>query len=176
MIKIGLLGAESSGKTTLGQDLKTQLPAQLVQEQARIYLANRPSPNYQEQELKTIARLQQQAIQQATEQAIKANHAYLVADTTLLVIRIWALYRFGRCDPNIIAALRDDNYDLQVLCHYDIPWIADPLREHAAMADRRAIHALYEAYLQRMGLPFIVVRGTKQQRVDQVTTALKLLT
>ena len=176
MIKIGLLGTESSGKTTLAQDLQKQLPAQLVEEQARIYLANRPSPNYQEQELKTIAQLQQQATEQAIKEAIEGNYAYLVADTTLLVIRVWALYRFGRCDPSIITALRGDNYDLHVLCHYDIPWVADPLREHAALADRRAIYALYEAYLQRMALPFIVVRGTKQERVDQVTTALKSLT
>ncbi len=165
-MKIGIVGAESSGKTTLANALGAALQVPVVAEQARAYLADRPT--YTEADLTLIARQQQQALATAEAEA----PPYLIADTTLLTIQLWAMYRFGRCDEAIAKGCAEEQYDRYFLCDYGIDWTYDPLREHASIAHRAAIHALYAAYLWRKGAKVVVIQGTPQERTHRALADL----
>jgi len=61
-------------------------------------------------------------------------------------------------------------YDLYLLTYIDIPWAADPLREHP---DKRDV--LYKIYLDEMkkqSAPFIEVKGNEEQRLNMALTAI----
>lgn len=165
-------GAESSGKTTLARDLAKHLQAPLVQEASRPYLERMAAQagtalyRYQEGDLLAIAR-EQQAAEQA---ALATSPPYLVCDTDLLVILIWSEVRYGQCHPWILETLlanqqRPRQRRHYLLCHWDIPWEADPLRENPENRDQ--LFNIYQAKLQQLRLPHTVVHGPPNTRLKQ---------
>jgi nicotinamide riboside kinase len=61
-------------------------------------------------------------------------------------------------------------YDLYLLTYIDIPWAADPLREHP---DKRDV--LYNIYLEEMKnqpAPFIEVKGNEEERLNMALQAI----
>ena len=158
--RIAVVGPESTGKTTLAEALGARLGAAVVPEVARDLLPALGRP-YVEADLADVARAQRRAED--------ATPAPLVADTNLLVVRVWAEVRFGRVDPWILAHERLETYTLHLLCAPDLPWEPDPLREDPHR--RPALFARYEAALRAAGVPFAVVRGHGASRVEAAFAA-----
>ena len=165
-----MTGAESSGKTTLAQDIAQHFAAPWVPEFARSYLAqsrfiDRPH-DYSEEDVEAIAHGQHCA--EAAARAVCAG--LLVVDTDLLVILIWMRERFGRVPEWITQSLRAAAQDATerryVLTTPEMPWDADPLREHPNA--RMHLHLLYREALQQNALRFIEVVGDRQQRLAAV--------
>jgi nicotinamide riboside kinase len=97
----------------------------------------------------------------------------LFCDTTLLVIKVWSEFKFGYCDPAIIAELENNTYDLHLLTYIDIPWQDDPLREHP---DRREeLFQIYRNELERMKVPFTEIRGQREERQSRAIGAVNRL-
>jgi nicotinamide riboside kinase len=161
-------GPESCGKTTLARDLSLQLGAPLVQEASRDYLealyARAPGQPYDEQDLLQIARLQLQR----ELAALELRPARLVCDTDLLVILVWSEVRYGHSSP-ALQALFEQSLQLAprhyLLCDHNIPWEADPLREHPHA--RARLYQLYRDKLQSLKLPHTTVAGSPAQRLQQ---------
>ena len=87
MIKIAIVGPESTGKSTLAAELASYFQAQWVKEYAREYIDKLERP-YQKADLKVIA-----AGQLALEKAvIPIAQKLIICDTNLLVIKIWSEY------------------------------------------------------------------------------------
>jgi len=137
-----------------------------VPEASRSYLNQKMAANssfrYNKSDLLAIAREQQ-----AAEDLCLADHpAQLVCDTDLLVIIIWCEVRFGHCHRDILTlfdssiARHNRHY---LLCDCDIPWQADPLREHAD--SRPELFALYEQKLDFYNLPYTIMSGSEQERL-----------
>lgn len=152
--RIAVVGPESCGKTTLAAALGARLGAAVVPEVARALLPALGRP-YVEADLVELARAQR-----AAEDSTPPP---LVADTNLLVIRIWAEVRFGRVDPWIPAHERLGAYTLHLLCAPDLPWEPDPLRE--SPHERPALFDRYEAALRDAAVPYAVVRGVGPDRL-----------
>ncbi|MEI9919586.1 MAG: ATP-binding protein [Bacteroidota bacterium] len=163
--KICILGPECTGKTVLSEALAKRLNTVWVEEYARAYL-NRLNKPYEEADLVMIAHGQ---IRMEDEWLADANKV-LICDTNLIVIKVWSDFKYGRCDQSILDIINERKYDLYLLTYIDIPWIADPLREHP---DRR--EELYNIYLREMKnqpVPFIEVKGSEQQRLDTAMAAV----
>lgn len=156
-----LVGAESTGKTTLAHALSARFDAPVVPEVARDYLAERGG-RYDTRDLLAIA-----ALQADTERRIVARGAPLViADTDLIVIKVWWETRFGCTVPRLERWIRDTQRPRNrryLLPQPDIPWEADPLRENPL--DRAALHARYVRALKRRALPFVEVAGDGAERI-----------
>ncbi|HSI91132.1 MAG TPA: ATP-binding protein, partial [Adhaeribacter sp.] len=165
MIKIAITGPESTGKSTLAQQLAEHYKTAWVPEFARQYLAglNRP---YTLPDLEEIARGQLQ-LQQAAE---STPGAFLFSDTELLVMKIWSENAFGQCPAWILKKLEQQNFDLYLLPDIDLPWEPDPQREHPHL--RRHFFDKYQEELVRYNFPYKIISGTRQQRFQAALQAL----
>lgn len=158
--KIVITGPESSGKTTLAQQLAAHFGAPWVPEYARIYLADLHRPYYQE-DLPVIAH------EQARQEDIVGEWAnrFLFCDTGLEVISIWSMVKYGKVDPEIEQLLSGRSYDLYLLCRPDLAWAADPLRETPDLAERWRLLCDYEKKLKASGVPWKTVYGQGESRL-----------
>jgi NadR type nicotinamide-nucleotide adenylyltransferase len=168
-LTVALVGAECSGKTTLARSLALGLGAPWVPEYARTYLTGRSG--YEMSDVLAIARGQRRA-----EQALSdTGHRLVIADTDLIVIKIWWTVRFGENNAWIDAALREDlaapRRRLYLLPRPDFPWVGDPLRENPD--DREALHARYRSLLDELRVTYRELTGSKQDRLAAAKSAVR---
>ncbi|GAB3263644.1 AAA family ATPase [Chitinimonas naiadis] len=171
MFKVAVVGAESSGKTTLARDLAQAIACHWLPEYARDYFEARPGLIYGLDDVVAIAEGQRAGESDPARWRGAGAVDGLVCDTNALVCKIWAEVRYGHCPAAISAAWPADDYLLHVLPSPDIAWEPDPLREHPH--DRAALFALYEAALQQSGVVYCTVSGTPAQRVEAVIQHLR---
>ncbi|MEL6923457.1 MAG: ATP-binding protein [Bacteroidota bacterium] len=164
-MKIILTGPESTGKSTLAAQLAQQLEGLWVPEYARTYIQT-IDRLYEEADLLRIAQEQQRQIAEKQME----NPPFLFCDTSLLVIKIWSEYKYGRCHPWIEQQLKAQEVDLYLLCGIDVPWTYDEQREHPTQ--REELYAIYERELQQLRVPFVRIHGALPQRLKTVTDLL----
>jgi nicotinamide riboside kinase len=161
---IALLGAESTGKTTLAAALSAALRAAghdacAVEETLREFC---------EREARTPRRDEQAAL--AAEharriEAAAARHAIVVADTTALQTAVYSEQVFG--DRSLYAAAEAwhrEHVQLTLLCALDLPWRADGLQRDGPQV-RAPVDALLRDSLQRAGIAFAIVSGHGPDRL-----------
>ena len=170
---IGIVGAESSGKTTLAAALHARLTEQgrqvaLVDETLRAFCA-REGRTPQAHEQPAIAAEQTRRIDAAAR-----THEIVVADTTALMTAVYSELVFG--DTSLYAAAEGAHRrcDLTLLTALDLPWEPDGLQRDGAHV-RAPVDALLRAALARMGLGFCVVAGQGGARLDAAWRAAQRL-
>jgi len=169
--RILILGPESTGKSTLAEKLAKHFAEPWVPEVAREYLEKLDRP-YAYEDLLQIGK---QQMRTEDELALQANN-YLFCDTDLRVIQVWSQHRYGKVDPWVLEELARRTYDLILLCAPDLPWQADPLREHPELEMRQQFFEIYKQLSQASGIPWILVSGDTDKRLStaiQVVGSLK---
>lgn len=173
MIKIAIVGPESTGKSDLTKALAARLNCKHTVEIAREYLTAR-NGKYTEEDLSEMARLQCEA-----EDAIN-DTSILICDTTTLIIKIWSDVKYGRCSKEITDLYMSRKYDFTLLTDIDLPWSDDPLREHPSLEDRKMLMDLYKVELTAHRIKFGIVSGVGEDRTNNalqlITTAFPQLT
>ena len=159
LITITITGAESSGKSTLAKQLATHYDVPLIEEYSRPFL-NQLNRAYEQEDLLLIAKCQLELEKKVASRSPKM----IICDTSLLVIKIWSLYKYGACDPWVLDQLASRNNDLYILPHYDIPYEEDPLREHPN--DRDVLFRKYKTELETGDSPYVIVEGSTSDRLE----------
>ena len=160
---IALLGAESTGKTTLCSDLAAALVAQgrdavVVTEYLREFCdRHRRTPRRNEQA--AIAAEQSRRIESAA-----ASHAIVVADTTALMIAVYSDQVFDDTSLYPAAEQAQRACDLTLVTALDLPWQADGHQRDGPHV-REPVDAKLRAALQRAGVGYSVVGGLGPARV-----------
>lgn len=165
MVKIVITGPESTGKTTLCKALAEKFETTWVPEYAREYIDRLDRP-YDQSDLLLIAEGQAEAESRAAESA----DGILFCDTNLLTIKIWSEYAYGFCDSRILALYDKQKCDYYLLTDIDLPWTADPQREHPN--ERDILFEKYRKEVEHSGVPFGVVSGSGE---DRTAAAVKVL-
>lgn len=163
--RIAIIGPESTGKSTLSEDLAKRFGTFWVPEYAREYLENLGRP-YEEADLLEIAKGQKFLEDKLTKEAKE----YLFCDTTLVVIKVWSEHKYGRCDPWILDQLSKMQYDYFLLTDIDLPWEQDPLREHPHM--RKYFFDLYHRYVEENRFPYQLIKGNREERLELAISAM----
>lgn len=163
--KIVLTGPESTGKTTLAQQLAESFGTVWVPEFARNYLDLLRHP-FEQCDLLEIAKGQ---IALETSSLPVANKVVFF-DTSLEVVKIWSEVRFGECDPWILGQLHERRHDLYLLCRPDIAWQPDPHRENPH--DRDALFELYRQELKLLEVNFVEVSASGKRRFKNAANAV----
>jgi len=169
---IAVLGAESTGKSTLCVALQQALVAQgrrvaRVDEVLREFCAARgrtPHPHEQA----GIAAEQTRRID-----AAGADHELVIADTSALQIAVYSEIVFADrslYDPALQAHAR---YRHTLLCALDLPWVADDLQRDGPQV-REPVDTLLRTARQRHGPGYAVVVGQGPARLAAALAALQL--
>lgn len=164
--RIAILGAESSGKSTLACALAQRYGVPWVPEYLREFVAvEQRVPLEQEQMLIATIQFEQE------NAAAAQGHPFLFCDTSALMTAIYSELYFQRVDPRLAALVQAQRYDLTLVTAPDSPWVADGLQRESEQV-RSLIHQRLLAELVRRGLPFHLIAGTLEQRVAQVEELL----
>jgi nicotinamide riboside kinase len=157
---ITIVGPESSGKTTLADELARRYGCPWVPEYAREYL-NRQGPAYAETDLVDIAAGQRDALRAALDgidpvpgPQVDDTHPHIVIDGGVFSVAIWSLLKFGRVDPAIGDMLAEDPTTLYLVLRPVLPWAPDPLRESPRLLDRAWIYNQHLRLVREMGKPY----------------------
>ncbi|OYX22381.1 MAG: ATPase [Algoriphagus sp. 32-45-6] len=165
--RILILGPESTGKSTLAEDLAHHFGEPWVPEFAREYLEKIDRP-YRFEDLVEIGKGQ---VLLEDQQAEKAKN-FLFCDTDLRVIHIWSEHRFGKTDPWVLEEIQQRKYELILLTDTDLPWEPDPLREYPELEMRQYFFEKYQKLAEQSGFPYLVVSGDREKRLKDAVTAV----
>ncbi|WP_428654643.1 AAA family ATPase [Runella sp.] len=153
--KICVYGPESTGKTTLTQQLADHFQTTFAHETARDVLT---SNDFGVETIIEIGRLQTALVKQRLQTANKV----LFCDTDLITTQIYSRHYFGYVTDALKKLEREVSYDLYLLLNIDTPWVADSLRD---MGHRRAeMFAVFKDELQKRRLPYVLIEGTWEER------------
>jgi NadR type nicotinamide-nucleotide adenylyltransferase len=162
--RVTVMGAESTGKTTLSRQLADVLPGHWLPEWARPWLEGLPAPEVDEERMRVIWRAQL-ALQRSA--AGLRGRPFIVQDTDLFAtVGFWETW-----DPaGVPEGLRDDakatRSDLYLLTRSDIPFEPDPLRYGGDV--RETSDAFWIDVAERYGLPYRVIASTTpEDRLDE---------
>lgn len=167
IIKIVVIGPESTGKSTLCAALAEYFHTIWCKEYAREYLLEHGT-DYTYEDLLTIAKGQLQLEDQA-DATISSGHTntpVLIIDTDMYVMKVWCEFVFGKCHQFILDEIVTRKYDGYLLCKPDLPWTKDELREYPDLETREKLYHHYRDLLINQSTPWYEVKGTGQQRIQ----------
>lgn len=169
MKKIVVIGPESTGKSTLCEQLANHFETAWCPEYAREYLTTN-GKEYQYDDLLTIAKGQ---LRSEDELVSKAKNNLYFIDTNMYVMQVWCEYVFQKCHQFILDQLVEREYDLYLLCDIDLPWAYDELREYPEEAPRKELYRFYKELLINQSTPWMEISGNYDERLDKAIAAVK---
>jgi NadR type nicotinamide-nucleotide adenylyltransferase len=162
VLRIAVFGTESTGKTTLAQQLAAHFGEPWAREYVREFWDARGG-NIAAADLDAIARGQR-----ANEEAAAARARRLVVcDTELITCTLWNDVLFPGACPGWVrveAERRARGFALYLLCDTDVPWVPDPQRCFPDTASRERARRRWREALVSRGLPFVEIRGDWAER------------
>ena len=136
MRRLGLLGGESTGKTTLARALAEALPGRVAPEHLRDFVAATGRAPLRDEQPGIFA-AQREAVEDAVRAGESGGAGWVIADPLPLMTAVYSLVYFD--DPSLMQEGLDDAraYDLILWCAPDIPWEADSaMRDGISFRDR----------------------------------------
>lgn len=172
-MRIALVGAECSGKTTLGQALARSLPAVRVDELLREFCdrAGR-TPTRDEQPALMRGQIERERV--AMERARREGLAFVVCDSTPLVTALYSVELFGDASLLADALAHQRGYAATLLTAIDLPWEADGIQRDGPLARARFDARLRET-LRGGGLAHTAIDGAQDRRLALALAALRPL-
>lgn len=180
--KIVIIGPESTGKSTLCEQLSAYYATSWVKEYAREYLlAN--GTEYTFENLLDIAKGQIEreeiaiqhskiSVEVASKEALEPTSPLLVIDTDMYVMKVWCEYVFNKCHHWILNTIVERKYDLYLLCNVDLPWVKDELREYPDLINREKLYHHYKDIMLNQQVPWIDINGNYEERLQKAMNAV----
>jgi HTH-type transcriptional regulator, transcriptional repressor of NAD biosynthesis genes len=162
--RVCVLGAESTGTTTLAQDLAEHYGCAWVPEYGREYCEQRPSPfDWHTEDFVHIATRQQAD----EDRAARAGGRLLICDTDALATSVWHERYLGTRSPEVEQLAASRGYALYVLTGDDIAFVQDGTRDGEHV--RAWMTGRFREVLAARPEPWIEVRGTRAERLTAAT-------
>lgn len=149
--RIGLLGGESTGKTTLALALADALPGFVAEEYLRDFVRDFGRlPTLADQE--GIFLTQQMTVRTVARAAEHAETPWVIADPLPLMTAVYSIVYFG--DDSLLEAGIEDaaTYDVVLWCAPDIPWVPEEGMRDGIDFRERADRVIAEYVAPRLSL------------------------
>lgn len=169
MKKVVIIGPESTGKSTLSQQLAEHYETSWCPEYAREYLTTN-NKQYNYDDLLNIAKGQIELESRLQETA--RNHLFII-DTDMYVMKVWCEVAFQDCHKWILKQIAERSYDLYLLCNVDLPWVADELREYPELKTRKRIYKMYKDIVVNTGKPWVEISGNYKDRFESAVDTIE---
>jgi nicotinamide riboside kinase len=95
----------------------------------------------------------------------------LICDTNLYVIKVWSQFKYGNVAAEILKLIETRKYDLYLLTYVDLPWEADPQREHPTK--REELYQIYRNEMLGQSVPFVEIKGEREARRNLAVNAIE---
>ena len=155
MFKVGIIGPESTGKSSLARYLARRYKGTCVPEYARTYVEQKGTTEVTYEELCEIAKHQVDELSAISSQP--SDNLYFF-DTELILTKVWFDYAFGRVPEWLNDAIRRYPMDTYLLTYPDIPWEPDPARSNGSDAIRMELFERYEAEIEALNIPYYIIK------------------
>ncbi|HAZ7574254.1 AAA family ATPase [Legionella sp. PATHC032] len=172
LLKVAIIGPESSGKTTLTKILSSHYETTFVPEYARLYLEpilyergiNVSKMNFTNNDFLHIIHGQQ------IFETIQGKNAVriLFSDTDPLLTTLW--YRWIMKTPaplEIVNLALTSSYDLYLVTKPDITWTEDCVRYEEMQSERQEFFNQTINLLEANNRPYHIISGSYENRVQQ---------
>lgn len=170
IVKVTLFGPESTGKTTLAQQLARHYNTVWVPEYAREYLQDKWNNERKTCEHDDLLPIAIGQMKLENELALKADKL-LICDTDLLETMVYSEgYYGGYTDKELEEAATSNTYDLYLLTYIDTPWEEDDLRDKPHL--RLEMFNAFENALKKYNRPYITLRGNQKNRFEHAVKAI----
>jgi len=171
--RVVVLGAESTGSTTLARDLAKALGTLWVPEFGREWSLRRPgglSAAWHTCEFDLVAAEQARTEDEA---ARRVPRPVLVCDTDVLATTVWHERYLGHPSATVQAVVAARVPALYLLTGAEIPFADDGLRDGEHL--RHAMHARFREVLDTQPAPWVHVSGSRSQRLATAVDAVQAL-
>lgn len=187
LIKVAVIGPESTGKSTLCELLAQHYNTQWCPEFAREYLLTHGT-DYTYDDLLYIAKGQlamedeyTQSLVGSSESGVNSsvqkselrtlNSKLLFVDTEMYVMKVWCEFVFGKCHRWVLDQIIERKYDLYLLCNTDLPWVKDELREYPDLKTRDQLYHIYKDIMINQSTPWVDINGDSDERLQKAIKA-----
>jgi HTH-type transcriptional regulator, transcriptional repressor of NAD biosynthesis genes len=165
--RICLVGAESTGKTTLAEALAERWGSSWVPEVGRDYTLEKKAAgtndDWTTDDFIAIAERQQRL----EDHRARRSGPVMACDTDALTTALWHERYQGHRSPVVDALAARRRYDLFVLCGTDVPWQADEIRIDGS-SGRDHMQQQIRNELALRPEPVLEVTGSVEARIGQI--------
>ncbi len=167
IIKIGVIGPESTGKSVLSEQLAQHFNTVFVPEYAREYFLERSVEGHTMDDLISIY---QKQIEWEKEMSKRAN-GFLICDTNLISGKVWSDVVFKKTPQFILDNLQHMDHDLYLVCDIDLPWVPDEQRRNEY--NRKEIMQMHLDELKKLNAKFELIGGKGEARLKNAIAAIQ---
>lgn len=170
--RVVVLGAESTGSTTLAEDLSSHLGTLWVPEYGREHTFAREgelAAPWRSDEFDLIVD-RQIAMEDAALR--RTPIPLLICDTDVLATAVWHERYIGAPAPRIHERAADHAPDLYLLTGDEIAWVDDGSRDGEHI--RSAMQQRFRDVLAAQSVPWVEVRGSRAERLSAATGHIEL--
>ncbi|MCX6488477.1 MAG: ATP-binding protein [Mycobacterium sp.] len=169
---IGVVGGESTGKSTLAAALGMRLPAVVVPEYLRTWVEHHRGQVPQPGEQAEIMAAHRAAEVSGMLEAERSGLSWVVSDSGPLMTAVYSIQYYD--DPSLLPLAIEwtAHNDLILWCQDDFPWQPDPQRDgsHARATSQQLLAEIFAAHPE---VPMLEVRGAFDERIETIMDAVR---
>jgi HTH-type transcriptional repressor of NAD biosynthesis genes len=170
--RVCVVGAESTGTTTLAEALARHYATVWVPEYGREYSVVKQASGETEWRSEEFVHVAQEQDAREERAARDANRV-LICDTNSFATALWHRRYVGTADPAVERATARARCDLYLLTGDEIPFVQDGLRDGEHL--RHEMHRWFEQALRAQAVPWLLVRGSAAARLQTAIAAVDSL-
>lgn len=178
--RVAVVGAESSGKSTLTAALAAHFGTTFAPEYARTYLEALPPDElarlyapggFDAEAMRHFVRGQAASVEAMARQCNRV----VFSDTKAVVTALWCRHFLGDVPAFVSEQARAQHFDLYLLTAATQEWAREEQRVQPDFSDRLRFEEECGAMLEEHGCPFVRLSGTWAEREEQAVAAVKVL-
>jgi HTH-type transcriptional repressor of NAD biosynthesis genes len=169
--KVVLLGAPSTGKSTLAEKLAVCFDTQWMPEYGREYWEKHQVNK--RLTLEDLLKIAEVHIEREDALVLKSNQ-YLFSDTNAITTYLFSLDYHGNALPELekLAKIAESRHDLIFVCDTDIPY--DDTWDRSGDVKRKEFQQKIIEDLENRNLKYYMLKGSIEERIEQVAKVLSL--